>query len=76
MPRFAEVAWETCSLFETTGVGSCLVTDEGSNMSDLFVPDEEVITYESYDELMEKLAYLKETQALESYCQGRSEKDP
>ncbi len=47
-------------LFETTGVGSCLVTDEGSNMSDLFVPDEEVITYESYDELMEKLAYLKE----------------
>ena len=47
-------------LFETTGVGSCLLTDTGSNMKDLFVADEEVVTYESYDELVEKVAYLND----------------
>lgn len=45
-------------LFETTGVGSCLLTDTGSNMGDLFVADEEVVTYGSYEELIEKLRYL------------------
>jgi len=47
-------------LFETTGVGSCLLTDAGSNMNHLFSADEEVVTYESYEELIEKLEYLNE----------------
>jgi len=50
-------------LFETTGVGSCLLTDTGSNMSDLFVADEEVVTYASYEELIEKLRHLSENES-------------
>lgn len=51
-------------LFETTGVSSCLLTDSGSNMNNLFVPDEEVVTYSSYDELIEKLNYLNENDSV------------
>ncbi len=47
-------------LFETTGVGGCLITDKGSNLKDLFVPDEEVVTYDSVEECVEKLNFLRE----------------
>ena len=47
-------------LFETTGVGSCLLTDTGSNMKDLFAADEEVVTYGSDEELIEKRRYLSD----------------
>ncbi len=45
-------------LFEATGVGTCLLTDTGSNMADLFEADSEVATYSSVDELLEKADYL------------------
>ena len=45
-------------MFEATGVGSCLVTDNGNNLDDLFEKDSEIVTYSSYDEAKEKISYL------------------
>lgn len=45
-------------MFEATGLGTCLVTDDGKNMLDLFEPDHEVITYHSTEECIEKVNYL------------------
>ena len=47
-------------MFEATGVGTCLLTDTGKNMSDLFEPDKEAVTYRSIDEAVEKAKYLLE----------------
>jgi hypothetical protein len=44
-------------LYEATGVGTMLLTDEGSNLSDLFEVGTEVATYTNADELAEKAAY-------------------
>lgn len=46
-------------MFEATGMGTCLVTDSGKNMYDLFEPNEEVVTYNSIDECIEKLIFLR-----------------
>ena len=57
-------AWRGCvgnqRMFQATGVGACLVTDRGTNLSDLFEPDTEVVTYEGVDECVEKVTYLLE----------------
>lgn len=53
-PRFAS----NMRLFETTGVGTCLVTDWRENLHELFEPDSEVVTYRSADECMEKVRWL------------------
>ncbi|WP_110954061.1 glycosyltransferase family protein [Anaerosinus massiliensis] len=45
-------------LFETTGVGSCLVTDWKQNVSELFEEDTEIITYKSIDDCVEKIRWL------------------
>lgn len=45
-------------LFEATGLGSCLVTDWKENISDLFEPEKEVITYKSLDECITKIKWL------------------
>ena len=45
-------------LFETTGVGSCLLTDWKSNLVELFEPDKEVMVYRSADECTEKAQWL------------------
>jgi spore maturation protein CgeB len=45
-------------LFEATGVGTCLVTDWKKNISDLFRPDSEVVTYKSVYECIEKVQWL------------------
>ena len=45
-------------LFEATGMGSCLLTDGGRNLPDLFEPDREVATYAGVEECMEKIRYL------------------
>lgn len=47
-------------LYEATGVGTLLVTDEKENLADLFAPDREVVTYAGEDELVEKVAYYLE----------------
>lgn len=45
-------------LFETAGVGSCLLTDWRKNMSELFEPDRETVTYRSAEECVEKARWL------------------
>lgn len=45
-------------LFETTGVGSLLLTDYKNNINDLFDIDNEVVTYKNVDECVEKVKYL------------------
>lgn len=45
-------------LFETTGVGSCLVTDWKKNLHELFEPDKEVVVYKTADECVEKVKWL------------------
>ena len=47
-------------MFQATGVGTCLLTDSGTNMSDLFEEEKEVVTYSSIDECIEKVNYLLE----------------
>ncbi len=47
-------------MFEATGMGSCLLTDNGNNLSDIFVDGKEVISYDSTEDCLEKLNYLKE----------------
>jgi spore maturation protein CgeB len=45
-------------LFEATGVGTCLITDWKENLTQLFEPDCEVVTYRSAEECAEKVKWL------------------
>jgi spore maturation protein CgeB len=45
-------------LFETTGVGTCLVTDYKSNISEFFDEGSEFVTYKSADDCIEKIRWL------------------
>lgn len=45
-------------LFEATGLGTCLITDYKDNISDFFMPDQEVVTYKSVPECIDKIEYL------------------
>ena len=47
-------------MFEATGMGTCLLTDSGRNINDLFEPGKEIVTYRSVDEAVEKVTYLLE----------------
>lgn len=47
-------------MFEVTGAGSLLLTDNKINIRDLFEPDKEVITYDSHSECISKLKWLLE----------------
>lgn len=47
-------------LFEATGVGACLLTDWKESLIELFEPDEEVLTYRSTEECVEKVRYILE----------------
>jgi len=47
-------------LFETTGIGACLLTDWKENLSELFEPDKEVLTYRTAAECVEKVNYILE----------------
>lgn len=49
-------------LFETTGVGACLLTDWKENLSELFEHDREVLTYRSAEECVEKVNYILENE--------------
>lgn len=51
-------------LFETTGVGACLLTDWKENLSELFAPDEEILTYDSAEECAEKVKYILDREPL------------
>lgn len=52
------------TMYEVTGVGGCLVVDQGSNLSDLFDPELEVVGYSSKEEAVEKISYLLEHEDL------------
>lgn len=47
-------------LFEATGMGALLVTDWKKNISDIFEPDKEIITYKTPEECAEKIQYYLE----------------
>lgn len=47
-------------LFEATGVGSCLVTDWKDNITELFEPGKEIVTYKTVEECIEKVKWLIE----------------
>lgn len=44
-------------LFEITGSGCLLVTDDRVNLADLFLPGQEVVTYRDVDECLARLEY-------------------
>ena len=39
-------------MFESTGVGTCLLTEHSENISELFEPAKEILTYRSESELL------------------------
>jgi spore maturation protein CgeB len=45
-------------LFESTGVGTCLLTDRKENLATLFDPEKEVVPYSSAEECIEKAEWL------------------
>ena len=45
-------------LFEATGVGTCLLTDWKDDLPKVFEPDQEVVTFRSHEECVEKVRYL------------------
>ena len=47
-------------LFEATGMGSLLLTDEKDNLNQLFEIDKEIVTYSCKEEASEKVKYLLE----------------
>lgn len=49
-------------MFEATGVGSCLLTDRGKNLHDLFEEGREVVAYSSTEECIDKAKYLLENE--------------
>ncbi len=61
-------------LFQATGMGSCLLTDYGVNIRDLFIPDIEVVTYSSLDECIEKAEYLLRNEKVRSEIALRGQK--
>lgn len=44
-------------MFEATGVATALLNDYGNNINDLFIPDKEIIVYNSLEEALEKLNF-------------------
>jgi hypothetical protein len=44
-------------LFEATGVGALLLTEQRRNIADLFEPGREVVVYEGADDLVEKIEH-------------------
>jgi spore maturation protein CgeB len=58
-------------LFEVTGVGSCLLTDAKVNLPDLFDVQNEIVTYTSPQDCMEKVQWLvRDSQARSAIAQA------
>ena len=70
---------DNMKMFEITGVGSCLLTDTGTNMKDIFEEDKEIVVYRSIDEAVEKVSYLldhpKEAEEIAKAGQTRTLRD-
>ena len=57
-------------MFEATALGSCLITDWKEDLSEYFIPDQEVVTYRDADECIQKINYLLDN---ESECRKIAE---
>jgi spore maturation protein CgeB len=55
--RFAEGFANNMRLFEATGVGALLLTENAPNLTELFRPGHEVLSYDGAEDLMEKLSH-------------------
>jgi hypothetical protein len=58
--QHAEVAGDYAAnvrMFDVTGAGALLVTDHKKNIRSLFKPDDEILTYRSMEECIEKLRW-------------------
>ena len=47
-------------LYEATGVGTCLITEERKNLADLFEVDREIVAYRDEDDCVAKIRYYLE----------------
>ena len=47
-------------MFEATGMGALLLTEESKNIAELFEPNKEVLTYSGVDDLLAKLKFAME----------------
>jgi len=59
--RHVEVAGDYAGnmrLFEATGIGACLLTDNKKNITDLFEPGMEIVVYEDNEECLNKIEWL------------------
>jgi len=45
-------------LFEATGVGTCLLTDDTEKIEEYFVPDKEIVVYKNIPDALEKIGFL------------------
>ncbi|MDH3691160.1 MAG: glycosyltransferase [Gammaproteobacteria bacterium] len=61
-------------LFEATGVGSCLMTENSKNITEIFDPDTEVVTYENATDAAEKVVYLLENEDLRKRIAGAGQR--
>ena len=50
-------------LFEAAGIGACQIVEQSINIAELYVPDEEVVTFSSVEECAEKVGYLLDNPA-------------
>jgi spore maturation protein CgeB len=66
-------------LYEATGVGTLLITDDKENLRELFSPGQEVVTYRSPDECAELITYYlkheRECAAIAAAGQARTLRD-
>ena len=46
-------------MFEASGVGTMILNDNGTNLSEIFIPGKEIEVYNSIDEAIEKINYYK-----------------
>lgn len=49
-------------LFEATGTGACLVTDNKLNLHELFEPGKEIVAYDTNEDCLEKIKWLLENE--------------
>ena len=67
----AEQFMNNMRVFEATGCGAMLLTDEKQNTRELFEPDKEIVTYESMDDCIEKVRfYLRRPDLVRAIAQA------
>ena len=51
-----------CRLYEATGVGALVLTESAPNLSTLFEPGREIVSYDNPDDLVTKLVHLLDSE--------------